>query len=78
MSPNMAHLESVSLNVRGTAEAKTSRSQSHSLYCSPLLLFAQLLQHQWLALPESRVAFQGSLPVIDMFVSEMQSRGRYE
>ena len=74
MSPNMAHLESVSLTVRGTAEAKTSRSQSHSLYCSPLWLFAQLLQHQWLALPESRVACQGSLPVIDMCLRDAVQR----
>lgn len=78
MSPDMAHLESVSLTRRITAEPKTSRSQSYYLYYSPLLVFAQLLQHQWLALPESRVACQGSLPVIDLFVSEMQATCSYE
>ena len=78
MSPDMAHLISVSLNVRSPAEPKTSRSQSHSLYCSPLLVFAHFLSHQWLVSPDSRVACEGSLPVIDLFVSDMQSTGRYE
>ena len=78
MSPDMAHLESVSLPVRGTTEPRTSRSQSHSLHCSLLLVFAHFLPHQWLDVSDSRVACEGSIPVIDLFVSEMQSTGRYE
>ena len=56
MSPDMACLESVSLSARGITEPKTARSQSHSFYCAPLSVFAQLLQHRWIALPEYRVS----------------------